>query len=37
MIRKCIKIDMDSMLDIWLTASIKAHHFVAAEFWQSNV
>lgn len=29
--------DMDIVLDIWLQASIKAHHFVAADVWQQNL
>ncbi|PHM33091.1 N-acetyltransferase [Xenorhabdus innexi] len=37
MIRKFIKTDMEDVLVIWLEASIKAHHFVAADFWQSQV
>ncbi|WP_232217472.1 GNAT family N-acetyltransferase [Xenorhabdus cabanillasii] len=28
---------MDDVLTIWLEASIKAHHFVAADFWKSQV
>ncbi|OKP02033.1 N-acetyltransferase [Xenorhabdus eapokensis] len=37
MIRPFTKADMDAVLSIWLEASIKAHNFVAAEFWQSQV
>ncbi|MBD2796811.1 GNAT family N-acetyltransferase [Xenorhabdus sp. 18] len=37
MIRSFTEADMDAVLSIWLDASIKAHHFVAAEFWQSQV
>jgi putative acetyltransferase len=29
--------DMESVLNIWLKASIKAHDFIAAEYWLSNV
>ncbi|WP_338805303.1 N-acetyltransferase [Xenorhabdus griffiniae] len=36
MIRPFTKADMDAVLSIWLEASIKAHNFVAAEFWQSQ-
>lgn len=37
MIRKNTEDDLDKILDIWLNASIKAHDFVAAEFWQSQL
>ncbi|WP_208615208.1 N-acetyltransferase [Xenorhabdus kozodoii] len=37
MIRPFTEADMDAVLSIWLEASIKAHHFVAAKFWQSQV
>ncbi|WP_340608470.1 N-acetyltransferase [Xenorhabdus bharatensis] len=37
MIRKFLSEDMDTVLIIWLEASIKAHHFVAADFWQSQI
>ncbi|MBI6547354.1 N-acetyltransferase [Xenorhabdus sp. VLS] len=37
MIRLFTEADMDAVLSIWLEASIKAHNFVAAEFWQSQV
>ncbi|PHM67615.1 GCN5 family acetyltransferase [Xenorhabdus stockiae] len=37
MIRKFLSEDMDTVLAIWLEASIKAHHFVAADFWQSQI
>lgn len=37
MIRKYVEEDMESLLSIWLTTSIKAHDFVSAEFWQSQV
>lgn len=29
--------DLDSVLKIWLTVSVKAHDFVSAEFWKSQV
>lgn len=29
--------DMERVLDIWLRASIKAHDFIDASYWQSNV
>ncbi len=37
MIRSYQKHDLDRMLDIWLAASIQAHHFIAEEFWQAQV
>ncbi|MGF1899463.1 N-acetyltransferase [Photobacterium phosphoreum] len=37
MIRQYTSQDINSVLDIWLTSSIKAHDFVPAEFWESQV
>ncbi|MBC8953634.1 GCN5 family acetyltransferase [Xenorhabdus sp. PB62.4] len=37
MIRSFTEADMDAVLSIWLEASMKAHDFVAADFWQSQV
>lgn len=37
MIRNHIENDTESVLNIWLTASVKAHDFVPAEFWQSQL
>ncbi len=37
MIRKFSGSDIDPVLDIWLSASIKAHDFVEASFWESQV
>ncbi len=37
MIREYRSADTEAVLDIWLTASIKAHDFVASEFWESQV
>ncbi|MFA0570453.1 GNAT family N-acetyltransferase [Vibrio gallaecicus] len=37
MIRPSIETDIRTILDIWFNASIKAHDFVAADFWQSQV
>jgi len=28
--------DMDSVIDIWLAASIEAHHFIPQEYWESK-
>ncbi|MBB1315633.1 MULTISPECIES: N-acetyltransferase [Aliivibrio] len=36
MIRKYNATDINQVLSIWLNASIKAHDFVAEEFWQSQ-
>ncbi|CDT30487.1 putative Acetyltransferase [Vibrio coralliirubri] len=37
MIREYLPADIETVLDIWLTASINAHDFVAPEFWESQV
>ena len=37
MIRTFEPRDMDRLLEIWLSASIKAHDFVDASFWQANI
>ncbi|MBY3788867.1 N-acetyltransferase [Photobacterium carnosum] len=37
MLRKYKENDIESVLEVWLNASIKAHNFVAAEFWTSQV
>lgn len=37
MIRKYDENDLDSVLEIWLNASVKAHNFISAEFWNSQV
>ncbi|MFM9271089.1 N-acetyltransferase [Halomonas elongata] len=37
MIRTYREADIDQVLDIWLSASIKAHEFVDPEFWKSKV
>lgn len=37
MIRKYNENDMNSVLEIWLNASVKAHDFISAEFWESQV
>jgi len=37
MIRKFLSEDMDAVLDIWLSASLKAHDFVEANFWRSQL
>ncbi|MPW36645.1 N-acetyltransferase [Vibrio sp. B1Z05] len=37
MIREYQAKDIEVVLDIWLKASIQAHDFVVAEFWQSQV
>ncbi|WP_274008777.1 GNAT family N-acetyltransferase [Vibrio parahaemolyticus] len=37
MIRKYTIGDIEAVLDIWLSASIKAHDFVPPSFWQDQV
>ncbi|MBD7959130.1 N-acetyltransferase [Comamonas avium] len=37
MIRNFSQTDIDMLLDVWLSASIKAHDFVASEFWDSQL
>ncbi|MGN2613026.1 N-acetyltransferase [Aliivibrio fischeri] len=37
MIRQYTPQDINVVLDIWLNSSIKAHDFVSAEFWVSQV
>lgn len=37
MIRKLNYTDIDPVLDVWLSASIKAHDFADASFWESQV
>lgn len=37
MIRKYAVNDIEAVVDIWLSASIKAHDFVEASFWKSQV
>ncbi len=37
MIRKYIQSDIEEILNIWLSASIKSHSFVESSFWESQV
>ena len=37
MIRKFNDSDMDSVLTIWLAASIQAHDFIASEYWEAQL
>ncbi len=37
MIRDFRKTDLEPVLDIWLCASIKAHHFIKPEFWRNQL
>jgi putative acetyltransferase len=37
MIRTYNESDLEPVLEIWLNASVKAHDFVSAEYWQSQV
>jgi putative acetyltransferase len=36
MIREFKQSDIDSIIDIWLNASIKAHDFIKKDFWESK-
>jgi putative acetyltransferase len=36
-IREYQEADLERVLEIWLSASIKAHSFIEAEFWESKV
>ena len=37
MIREFVLSDMDDVLNIWLKASIDAHHFISEKFWSSKL
>ncbi|TBW57720.1 N-acetyltransferase [Marinobacter halodurans] len=37
MIREYTQADVDQILEIWLSASIEAHHFIEPEFWHSTI
>ncbi|MBJ2285285.1 N-acetyltransferase [Pseudomonas sp. MF6755] len=37
MIRDLQNADLDAVLDIWLRASIQAHHFIAPTFWHEQL
>ena len=37
MIRNYQSSDIEQVIQIWLEASIKAHHFIPEEFWQSQI
>ncbi|PKM19470.1 putative acetyltransferase [Rheinheimera pacifica] len=37
MIRKSESKDVDTILNIWLSASVKSHNFIEPDFWQSQV
>ncbi|WDZ52816.1 N-acetyltransferase [Acinetobacter vivianii] len=36
-IRKATSNDFNELTKIWLQASIKAHHFIPASYWESNI
>lgn len=36
MIRKSIANDIDSIMDIWLSANVKAHSFMPEEYWKNH-
>lgn len=37
MIRAFTESDMEDVLDVWLSASLKAHDFIAPDFWRSQL
>ncbi|MCH8502656.1 MAG: N-acetyltransferase [Aliidiomarina sp.] len=37
MIREYSPADISQVLEVWLTASIKAHSFIAPDFWESKI
>ena len=37
MIRELQKTDIDKVADIWLDTNIKAHYFIPAQYWKSNL
>ena len=37
MIRELRKTDIDIVADIWLDTNIKAHYFIPAQYWKSNL
>ncbi len=36
MIRKLLTPEIDTVMNIWLTANISAHNFIPAEYWKDN-
>lgn len=36
MIRELQKADINKVADIWLDTNRKAHHFISAQYWESN-
>ena len=37
MIRELRKADIDKVADIWLDTNIRAHDFIPAQYWESNL
>lgn len=37
MIRVLQKADIDRVVDIWLDTNVKAHYFIPAQYWESNI
>lgn len=37
MIRKLQKVDINNVANIWLDTNIKAHYFIPAQYWKSNL
>lgn len=36
MIRNLNSKDIDTVMDIWIKSTVKAHHFISKEYWQDN-
>lgn len=37
MIRALQEADIDRVIDIWLDTNVKAHYFIPAQYWKSNI
>lgn len=37
MIRELQRDDINKVADIWLDTNIKAHYFIPAQYWESNL
>ena len=37
MIRVLQEADMEQVVAIWLDTNLKAHHFIPAQYWKSNI
>lgn len=36
MIRRLLNEDVDEVAEIWLDTNLKAHHFIAPQYWKEN-